>query len=1157
VGLSVLATLAILLGAAWYMTNDTRVRDKAKEALEALTGAEVDIDHAQFDLFEGVRLRGVRMRISGDDSPRHFFTARELILRHAPWQLLLRGVLQPTEIVCIEPEVNLEHNIETNRLNIQGLVQPAPTGDAPPSDEPPLPLPKIVIKDGLLRTAIRSATQRQVNVNDHVQCTLQPNGRTYDVRLEMTPLDTTGHGSDTEWARLRLNMDSGTISGLSGTASHRLFGLLPPEYQMWVRRYGLRGNFEVVEDSDTQPDQGKYKIRLADLSLRLPKEQGGMGVENVRGYLLFTPEGVEMRKMTGTLPEVGDAKLTLSGHYNGYSQTSPFEIRCSLRRVLCPRSMEGPLRESIRMVRQDYQPVGHVDIDLHYKRFADGRTRAIGTIGPHINANGKSDLQITYRDFPMPVRVLSGKAVFNERYVHTMDFKTKHEATGGLCSIKGTFSDPEYDSYNLTFRGTNVHLGESLKNAMPKEHLSLWDSVQPDGRADGVMRMACKGKGLEKTMTVTILPKGKASATYLDFPYPLGKLTGRIEFAGQRMRFIGLTGKQGDATVTIDGTIDNLATTPVVHMNVVAKQIPLDSTLRKSLDPEWAKTYDSLKPSGTLREVRVALNTQKDTTLDASITATLDGASLTYAPLPYRLDQVRGQIGISATEVTLGHREKGKVVPLTGMHGKAKIYLAGRIDVSEDEPKFYLDASGTNVAIDASLQKALPKEMRGVFDQLAPAGTADVKVTLAPGKEDGAADYRVVVNARDMSLQYEAFPYRLTGVTGQAIATPGTIKLIDVTSTKGKMTTAMSGVITQSEAGQSVRLAVSAKNVPLDKAFLSALPEGLLPLTKQVTPGGRVNIELPDLRFYLPAESKSTDTPEADWTWSAAGGLGFRDLTVDFGFGRQTLTGTLRGRMQQEKGKTALQAEALLQQLKFGDHVISNVRGRLAKQASGNVLQVTQLVGKAYGGKLAGEASIRLKDPLTMELSLSAQNVDLGTFYNRGAKGASGQSDVEGKLSGQLQLTVSSDKKIARQAAGEIVFSKGKLYKLPVVLGFFTIIYLTVPGETAFEEGFVRYHLKGDKLVFREIYLTGKTISILGAGMLDTKTSKLKLTFLTAPPGKLAPMSELADDILRAISNTLVEIRVTGTVKHPKMKTVPLSPLDTILRRLAQPGKER
>ena len=1152
-----LATLAILVGAAWYMTNDTRVRSKAKEALEALTGAEVDIDHAQFDLFEGVRLRGVRMRIPGDDSPRHFFTARELILRHAPWKLLLQGILQPTEIICIEPEVYLEHNVETNRLNIQGLMQPAASGEATVSDEPPLPLPKIVMKDGLLRTAIRTATQRQVNENDHVQCTLYPNGRSYDVRLEMTPLDATGHGSDTEWARLQLNMDTGTISGLSGTASHRLFGLLPPEYQMWVHRYGLRGNFEVVEDSDTQPEQGKYKIRLEDLSLRLPHEQGRISVENVRGFLLFTPEGVEMREMTGTLPEIGDAKLTLSGHYNGYSQTSPFEVRCSLRRVRFPRSMEGPLSDAIRMIREEYQPVGHVDIDLHYERFADGRTRATGTIGPHFNAKGKSDLWITYRDFPISVHVLSGKGVFNERYVHTLDFKTKHEETGGLFSVKGTFSDPEYDSYDLTFHGTNVHLGESLKNAMPKEHTSLWDSVQPAGRADGVMRMSSKGKGYKKTMTVTLLPRGKASATYLDFPYPLGTLTGRVEFAGKRMRFIGLTGKQGDATITIDGTIDNLATTPVVHMKLVGKQIPLDSTLRKALDPEWAKTYDSLNPNGTIHDVRIALNTRKDNTLDAAIVATLDGASLTYAPLPYRLDQVRGQIGISATEVTLGHREKGKLVPLTGIHGKAKIYLAGRIEVAEDEPKFYLDASGSNIAIDASLKNALPKEMQVVFNQLAPAGTADVKVTLAPGKNGGASDYRVVVNARDMSLKYKSFPYRLTGVMGQAIATPGTIKLIDVTSTKGKMTTAMSGVITQSAKGQSVRLAVSAKNVPLDKAFLSALPEGLLPLTKQVTPGGRINIELPDLRFHLPAKTEATDTPEADWTWSAAGGLGFRDLTVDFGFGRQTLTGTLRGRMQQEKGKTALKAEAVLQQLKFGDHVITKVRGQLTKQASGNVLQVTQLVGKAYGGKVAGEASIRLKDPLTMELSLSAQNVDLGTFYRRGAKRVAGQSDVEGKLSGQLQLTVSSDAKIARQAAGEIIISKGKLYKLPVVLGFFTIIYLQVPGETAFEEGFVRYHLKGDKLVFREIYLTGKTISILGAGSLNTKTSKLKLTFLTAPPGKLSPMSELADDILRAISNTLVEIRVTGTVKHPKMKTVPLSPLDTILRRLAQPGKER
>ncbi|MCD4823192.1 MAG: hypothetical protein K8S55_10725, partial [Phycisphaerae bacterium] len=83
------------------------------------------------------------------------------------------------------------------------------------------------------------------------------------------------------------------------------------------------------------------------------------------------------------------------------------------------------------------------------------------------------------------------------------------------------------------------------------------------------------------------------------------------------------------------------------------------------------------------------------------------------------------------------------------------------------------------------------------------------------------------------------------------------------------------------------------------------------------------------------------------------------------------------------------------------------------------------------------------------------------------------------------------------------------------------------------------------------------TISILGSGTLNMKTDALKLTFLTGPPGKLPRLSELADDILNALGKELMEIRVTGTLKKPKMETRSLRSIERIIRRLAAPMPER
>ena len=106
-GLVVLAILISLVYAEWYFTNDIRIRNEAEKALERLIAADVEIDHASFSIFEGVHLRGVRVRIIGDDSPYNFVTARRVVLKHNPWGLLLRGRLEPTDIVCIDPVVTV------------------------------------------------------------------------------------------------------------------------------------------------------------------------------------------------------------------------------------------------------------------------------------------------------------------------------------------------------------------------------------------------------------------------------------------------------------------------------------------------------------------------------------------------------------------------------------------------------------------------------------------------------------------------------------------------------------------------------------------------------------------------------------------------------------------------------------------------------------------------------------------------------------------------------------------------------------------------------------------------------------------------------------------------------------------------------------------
>ena len=159
-------------------------------------------------------------------------------------------------------------------------------------------------------------------------------------------------------------------------------------------------------------------------------------------------------------------------------------------------------------------------------------------------------------------------------------------------------------------------------------------------------------------------------------------------------------------------------------------------------------------------------------------------------------------------------------------------------------------------------------------------------------------------------------------------------------------------------------------------------------------------------------------------------------------------------------------------------------------------------------------------------------------------------SQVTGKLGGKISISGKQGKNSTKQAVGDLLISKAKIYKLPVILDFLNVLYLTIPGDAAFNKGAISYHLKNEKLYFKEIHLTGKTISVLGAGSMNTENGKLDLTFLTGKSGQLPRMKNISDEILRAILKEIVEIKVTGTVKKPKMETLNLRSIRMLMDRL-------
>jgi hypothetical protein len=1155
-GLILLAALVAMVYVGWFLTNDSRIRREARDTLESLTTADVDIERAQFSLFEGIRLHGVKVRIRESNSPEHFFTAREVVLKHNPWALLLRARLEPTEIVCLEPVVNLEYDRDSQTSNAGRLF--AQIASQPRvKNKGPRRLPQITLRKGLLRSRVIHRNLRSPPVQKPFDGSLTPvDDHTYLVSVEEEP---DGPDRAVQWARLKLDVETGQIESVSGALSDQAVQFLPPRYQEWIRRYNLSGEIEVVKGPETVPEEDRYKFRLRNFSLQLPPDQGGLKLQQVNGWLLFSREGVELREFRGRVTRAGDARFELDGRYAGFQADSPFTLRLKLLDFSLPENLE--LRENLAArldeVRHDFSPQGRFDLEATLQRRADGTLDCEGTISPG------GDATIAYHRFPLRVDVAGGGLWFNERGFQRIDLTGRRGSAA--IRVAGTLTQHEtFEAYSIDVFVRNAPFEEATRQALPERYQRVWDHLQPTGTTDlrvGVSRSKPYDQQEDPAIEVDFDMNGRTNLTYDGFPYPLRGLMGQVRFRDDGVTIDAVrSGRPGQgATLRVDGTIDvDQADRVAMDLSIQAQRVAIDETLRKAVGPKVGRFLDELHASGLARTIRAEVRARPGKEVDYDVAVELAEGAFRYEGFAYAIEQATGHLRIRPGRVELSD--------ITGHHGPVKVSLNGWALLAVPTT-FELNLGAKDVEFDADLAKALPPDARAIWDRLGPAGLADARATLSKTGDSAKIAYDITIQPRGMSLRYREVPYPLGNISGTVRLRRSAVEL-DVSAGTAPTKLTLAGTIRMGRPGQIARLAMTARDLPVDEDLLSAVPEDLAPLLGHMRKGGTLGLNLPEIVIQRknpkrapgaePLSKTLATRPAVTTKWQARGTVQFNKVTADLGLGERTLTGKLTGLARMVDGNLALQADAALDSFTVRDYLITAVKGRLTKLPDRNWLHIDNIEARSLGGRVIGRIDLHLGEPMRYKLSAEVAGIDLDKLVNAGlAANDPRRTSMIGRLDGVLSMEVVGGKTPSRQASGELTISKAKLYKLPVILGLLNVIYLTVPGDSAFNRGSMNYHLRDETLFFREIFLTGQTLSVLGTGKLNMGKETLDLTFLTGPPGMVVRIDNLTTELLDALSKELLEVRVGGTLAHPEMTTHTLRSLERILKRLIPPPLEQ
>ena len=1128
-----LLVLALLLAAVygyWYLTNDSRIRRQARRYLKDITGARVSIDRASFSLFGDIRLRGVRLDVPGEGRVEPFFSAGSVVLKHRSWSVFFGGRIKPTEIVSVDAEVT---DSPATRAFMQARSAGASGGGAGPWDLP-------VIHIG-------SCRYKRIEIAGGIQ---QPQ-KQFDLGVDMFPKD---HGTIydvtvderiktrvVQTYRIEVQLApvfKGTIISGAGDLVATT-DVLPSEYRKWLEDYKIEGrySFEGPVSVSRNAVKGVLKLKLENVAFKLPKAQGGLSLSNVSGTLIFTPPDESrtdelkngrielMNDVTGQVAQAGGATVRLSGEYRGYRLDSPFSVRIEIDKMTIPKSSpHSGLREIIERINKDYSPVGMANMVVNLNRDAGQDDVSVtGTIRP-------LKMSATHRFVPYRLDDVSGEITFtNERVVVKNVTGIREGGTFTINAVAPLGPNPKTGKWDwwVTVDIDSARMTEAAAKALPKE--------------------AFVGK-----------------------PYPLRNAKGRVHAVNGRVWVDQdnplRTKGQGDMRCAIYGQFKWMSKGMGADVYIEADDVPIDQALIDSMNQAGRDAMGLLSPSGLVERLSLEIHNGLDRKFDFSMTAGLKSVGITYKGFPYSVTGLQGDVIVNPEVV--------KLKDLTGRHGRTPVTLQGMLYPGKKDVGVDLKVEAGKLVVDKELYQALGGELKEIWDSLKPSGQADVSLLLKqnlPGA-DKKLDYRLEIRPRGMTMTYEGFPYEFGGITGLVIAEPETVTLQELKCDRDYQ---LDGEIRDN--GRTMKLKILARGVPLDKKLLAAMPGEFKTVMDTVTPGGTVDVNFEDLTIiHREADSPTTRPATMPFSalagattrpgekqgivWGARGVLDLHDTTFNIAFGAKKLNGTLTGRIAQDSRGLAIDAKADLRKIMVGSREVTGVRGQITKKAGSPLVRIEGLEARVYGGRLAGrEVMISLSDPVKYAFRLFYQDVSLGDLVNADIRDPAKRTDVRGLLEGKISMDATVGDPKSHRAAGDVVITKGKMYKMPIMLGLMHVLYLSLPGDAAFTEGHLKYFVQGDTMVIEEIFLTGSALSLVGSGRMAMSNEKLDLTFLTGPPGRLPRIAVIrnASKVLNAILKELLVIRVTGSLSKPIRKAVPLRSLDAILKELLSPGGTR
>ncbi len=722
------------------------------------------------------------------------------------------------------------------------------------------------------------------------------------------------------------------------------------------------------------------------------------------------------------------------------------------------------------------------------------------------------DMSVCCTEFPYPLEHIVGTIQLPQSTEATdvvfENLRCSHGDVEMVISGSAFMADGKW-GHNVHLSSDNMRFDETLYEALDAQQKSLWDTFSPTGNAKIDFRFGRKPGGpVEEKLVVDL---DGAGALYEHFPYPLENLTGRVIVDGDQVSLKNVVSRYegDDRLITLNGSVVGITSdSPRFNMVIDANSVPIDATLRAALPERQRRFYEHFEVDAiTDSVITVFPNEVGRRPVEYIAKVRIRDASMVYRDFPVPMTDVDVDAELTADLIVLKK--------MTARSGSGRIEVSGHIQPATEraaKPGYCLSIRADQLQLDPEWLCKLPAQAAKAAAQLRPRGRINIAgdINIDSQKAD-CPEFGLVIECLGNSFHLEQLPRPVENVTGRIEITTADVRL------------------------KNFRF----PNITLDEHLGKVLGHNAGEVYESFSPTGAVDLNIAEARF----SRDDKDGTRIDLTGDMIlfdcgfGGVGAIDGVLGFKASYRTEVGLLSGN-----------ADVFADSLTIKGRTLTDVRAAVVYNPEDRTLVSRDFSARLYGGRISGYAEII--QPETNDLHYRIETVFDGVEFSNmmiagpGIQAGGMLAASKGLLSGSFNLQGITGQDDSRMGRLNIGIRDMQLARRSLLGKILAAMQLNNPTDYIFSDMSVDAFVKGNDLVFQEVYMSGESSVLLGKGLIDLKNNTLDLEFSSYGSVVTSDPSFL-ETLARCLGSAVIKVEVYGSVDQPRIVTTPLPVLTT------------